>query len=126
MGNREQQTALRNIEGELDFLPHNGESRRKLLKAVREFRGYIEANQNFIPNYGDRYRHGETISTAFVESAINQVLSKRFVKKQQMRWTDRGAHLLLQVGTRVLNEDWRSTLSRWYPGMDETCDAKAA
>jgi hypothetical protein len=29
------------------------------LKAVREFSGYIEANQNFIPNYGDRYRHGE-------------------------------------------------------------------
>jgi hypothetical protein len=43
-----------------------------------------------------------------------------------MRWTDRGAHLLLQVRTRVLNEDWRSTLSRWYPQMDETCDAKAA
>jgi hypothetical protein len=33
-------------------LARNGESRKKLLKAVREFRGYIEANQNFIPNYG--------------------------------------------------------------------------
>jgi len=33
------------------------------------------------------------------------------VKKQQMRWTDRGAHFLLQVRTRVLNEEWRSTLS---------------
>ena len=30
-----------------------------------------------------------------------------------------------QVRTRVLNEDWRSTLLRWYPGMEETCDAKA-
>jgi hypothetical protein len=47
---------IEDIEGELDFLPHDGESRRKLLRAVREFRGYIEANQNFIPNYGDRYR----------------------------------------------------------------------
>jgi hypothetical protein len=64
---------LEGIEGELDFLPHDGESRRKLLKAVREFRGYIEANHNFIPNYGDRYRHGEKISTAFAESAVNQV-----------------------------------------------------
>ena len=54
-----------------------------------------------------------SISTAFVESAINQVVSKRMVKKQQMRWTDRGAHLLLQVRTRVLNEEWRSTLSHW-------------
>jgi hypothetical protein len=31
-----------------------------------------------------------------------------------------------QLRTRVLNEEWRSTLSRWYPGMQETCDAKAA
>src|SRR5208282_3047361 len=50
------------------------------------------ANQNFIPNYGDRYRHGEKISTAFAESAVNQVVSKRMVKKQQMRWTESGAH----------------------------------
>ncbi len=84
------------------------------------------ANRTFIPNYGDRYRHGETISTAFVESAINQVVSKRMVKKQQMRWTDRRAHLLLQVRTRVLNAEWRSTLSHWYPAMQETSDAKAA
>ena len=117
------------IVGDLEFaldLEENRQEQRKLLKAVREFGTYITANRPFIPNYGDRYRHGETIAIAFVESAINQVLSKRFVKKQQMRWTDRGALLLLQVRTRVLNEDWRSTLSRWYPGMDETCDAKAA
>jgi hypothetical protein len=43
-----------------------------------------------------------------------------------MRGTDRGAHLLLQVRTRVPNEGWRSTLSRWYPAMKETADAKAA
>jgi hypothetical protein len=40
----------------------------------------------WIPNYGELWRAGETISTAFVESAVNQVLSKRFVKKQQMSW----------------------------------------
>ena len=91
---------IEDIEGELDFLPHDGESRRKLLKAVREFRGYIEANQNFIPNYGDRYRHGEKISTAFAESAVNQVVSKRMVKKQQMRWSESGAHNLSKCGQR--------------------------
>ena len=42
------------FEDELDLLTKNGESRKKLVKAMREFRGYIEANQNFIPNYGDR------------------------------------------------------------------------
>ena len=108
---------IEGIEGELDFLPHDGESRRKLLKAVREFRGYIEANHNFIPNYGDRYRHGEKISTAFAESAVNQVVSKRMVKKQQMRWSEAGAHNLLQVRMKVLNDQLRETFVRWYPGM---------
>lgn len=66
---------------------------------MAELRGYIMANEAFIPNYGGRYRHDELISTAFVESTMNQIISKRFVKKQQMRWTQRGVHLLLQ--TRV-------------------------
>jgi hypothetical protein len=92
----------------------------KLLAAAQEFGHYIEVNQNAIPNYGDRYRHGETISTSFVESAVNQVISKRMVKLQQVRWTKRGAHLLLQVRTRVLNDDLRKTFRNWYPGLTLT------
>ena len=52
-----------------------------------------------------------TVSTRFGP------VSKRMVKKQQMRWTPRGAHLLLQVRTRVLNDDLRATFERWYPGL---------
>jgi hypothetical protein len=70
-----------------------------------------------LPNYGDRYRHGEKISTAFAESAVNQVISKRMVKKQQMQWTESGAHNLLQIRTKVLNNQLRKTFVRWYPGM---------
>jgi len=81
---------------------------RKLLKAVEEFHTYIENNAGFIPNYGERYHHGERISTGFVESTVNQVVSKRMVKKQQMQWTKRGAHLLLQIRTRVLNGEWEA------------------
>ena len=90
---------------------------RKLLKAVEEFHTYIESNAGFIPNYGERYRAGERISTGFVESTVNQVISKRFCKKQQMAWTPRGAHLLLQIRTRVLNGDWEATFREWYPGF---------
>ena len=57
---------------------------KSLLKAVDEFRTYIENNAHLIPNYGARYRHGEAIATGFVESTVNQVVSKRFCKKQQM------------------------------------------
>lgn len=90
---------------------------QKLLTKLREFRGYIETNKAFIPNYADRYRYGEVVSTAFVESTVNQVVSKRMVKKQQMRWTKRGAHLLLQIRTQTLNDDLRDTFCRWYPEM---------
>ena len=99
---------------------------RKLLKAVRAFETYVTDNRTFIPNYGQRYRRGEIISTAFVESAVNQVVSRRFVKKQQMRLTEAGAHLLLQVRTQVLNDTWRATFSQWYPSMQLTPESKAA
>ena len=94
----------------------------RLLKAVREFDSYIRANAGRIPNYGERQRAGEAISTAFTESAVNQVISKRMVKKQQMRWTPRGAHLLLQVRTRVLNDQLAGDFHRWYPGLSRTLD----
>jgi hypothetical protein len=88
---------------------------RKLLKAVEEFHTYIENNRGFIPNYGERYRHGARISTGFVESTVNQVISKRFCKKQQMRWTKRAVHLLLQMRVKTLNHKFASVFRRWYP-----------
>lgn len=100
---------------------------KKLFKMVQEFETYISNNSGYIPNYGERWRNGEAIATGFVESTVNQVITKRFVKKQQMRWTPKGAHLLLQVRLSVLNEDFRSKFQQWYPGLrtgdclTETC-----
>jgi hypothetical protein len=45
------------------------------------------------------------------------VVSKRFAKKQQMQWSRRGAHLLLQTCTKTLDGTLRSTFERWYPGL---------
>jgi hypothetical protein len=87
----------------------------KMFAAVEEFHAYIDNNRDFIPNYGERYRHGETISTAIAESTVNQVISKRMVKRQQMQWSQRGAHLLLQTRTRVLNDELEETFRGWYP-----------
>jgi hypothetical protein len=52
------------------------------LKAVSEFGGV------------------DTISSAFVESAVNQVVSKRMIKKQQMRWAPRTAHSYFRYAQR--------------------------
>jgi len=88
-----------------------------MLKYVRELATYIANNATSIVNYGERYRNSERISTAFTEPAINQVVSKRMVKKQQMQWTPEGAHLLLQVRTQVLNDEWDDTFRTWYPSF---------
>ena len=90
----------------------------KLQKAVKEFQTYIENNAAMITNYGERYRNGEAIATGFVESAVNQIIAKRFVKKQQMRWTKRGAHLLLQLRVKVLNDELQENFRKWYPQFE--------
>lgn len=87
----------------------------KLAAGMTEFETYVRNNREFIPNFGERYRQGERISTAFVESTINQVVSRRFVKKQQMQWSLKGAHLLLQTRTKVLNNELEDVFRGWYP-----------
>jgi hypothetical protein len=106
---------LASLSIDLDLLPKRSTSAEKLAAGVADFETYIRNNKDFIPNFGERYRQRETISTAFVESTINQVVSRRFVKKQQMQWTLEGAHLLLQTRTKVLNDELEGVFRRWYP-----------
>ncbi len=106
---------LVNLMIDLDLIRKRSPSNEKIAAGVAEFETYICNNKEFIPNFGERHRQGERISTAFVESTINQVVSRRFVKKQQMHWTQRGAHLLLQTRTKVLNNELDAVFRRWYP-----------
>jgi hypothetical protein len=66
--------ALQTVDGILVDLDtaEPGPERARLLKAAREFDCYLRANADRIPNYGERHRAGEAISTAFTESAVNQ------------------------------------------------------
>ncbi|MER9629212.1 hypothetical protein [Mesorhizobium sp. M0296] len=54
-------------------------------------------------NYGKRYRSGLRVATTLAESAVNSPFGKRMVKKQQIRWSLQGAHMLMQVRTAELN-----------------------
>lgn len=111
---------LKDVVEDLEIVIFDGNSQleiKKLFKMVQEFETYILNNGACIPNYGERWRWGEPISTGFTESAVNQIISKRMVKKQQMRWTPKGAHLLLQVRTLVLNEELRDKFQQWYSGL---------
>ena len=105
----------------IDIYPtKENEKLRKLDKAASEFYTYISNNRNLIPNYQIRHSYGECISTAFVESTVNEVISRRMRKKQQMRWTKKGAHLLLQVRTKTLNNELKETFQKWYPDFQRT------
>jgi hypothetical protein len=92
------------VDGDLGENP-TAVSLRKLASALGELATYITNNVGQVVNYGERFRAGERISTGFVKSAINQIVDKHCDKRQSMRWTPRGAHLLLQTRTRVLNGD---------------------
>ena len=108
--------ALERIEMLEDtFEPIRGKMKKvgKLCGKLEELGQYIAANSGLIPNYAERHRYGETVSTAFVESTVNQVVSKRFAKKQQMQWTPQGVHLLMQLRTRVLDGTLHSDFRRW-------------
>ncbi|MDM0050623.1 hypothetical protein [Variovorax sp. J22R115] len=90
---------------------------RQIRKLILELLGYLRNNSDSLPNYGRRYRAGRRISSAFVESAVNQLIDKRMSKSQQMRWDPRSAHLLLQVRVRVIDGQLRDDFTRWYPGF---------
>ncbi|WP_245486645.1 ISKra4 family transposase [Mesorhizobium sp. M7A.F.Ca.MR.176.00.0.0] len=71
---------------------------------------YIRSNRGAIINYGKRYRAGLRVATTLAESAVNSLVGKRMVKKQQMRWSLHGAHMLMQVRTADLNGELRDRL----------------
>lgn len=116
-----------NVEKALDKLTDCGwqledetlrySNRKKFLRHIEEMITYIENNGHLIPNYGEKYRYGETITTAFVESTVNEVVAKRMVKKQQMQWSPKGARNVLQTRTAALNDELRSQFETWYPEM---------
>src|SRR3954447_18074044 len=90
---------------------------QRFAKAAAGLVTYIDNNAAAIPDYGERRRYAEPISTAFAESTVN--LGKRFAKKQQMQWSKAGAHLLLQTRTQTLDGTLPQTSRKWYPAAND-------
>lgn len=99
------------------LIVHKYDKLKALTRYLGDLKTYIRQNSASIVDYSERYRYGERVSTGFVESTVNQVISKRFVKRQQMQWTKKGAHLLMQARTKVLNEEWDGCFRQRYPGF---------
>ena len=118
--------AIDDLIVDLEDIETGYESIKALRKAAGEFQTYIANAAWMIPNYAERRRYGERVSTGFVESTVNTVVGKRFGKRQQMRWSKAGAHHMLQIRTRTLDGTLRSKFEQWYPGMKPAPDARLA
>jgi hypothetical protein len=66
------------------------------------------------------------ISTASVESSVNEIIAKRMNKKQQMRWNRATVQPFLEVRTAVLNETLEDAFRRRYPGFRPANDDEVA
>jgi hypothetical protein len=87
---------------------------RRADKLPEKLNTYISRNSRSVINYGERHRVGKRIATSPAEASVNSLVAKRFVKKQQMRWSRTGAHYLLKVRAAMLNGDL-SKRTRYVP-----------
>ncbi|HUN42808.1 MAG TPA: hypothetical protein VMU81_21150, partial [Acetobacteraceae bacterium] len=84
-------------------------------------RGWVElARQgNLRQNHAERHRAGVRVGTAITEGAANFLVNRRMNKSQQMRWSRRGADLLLQVRCAVYNGTLGSEFGqKFHPAND--------
>ncbi len=76
---------------------------RKLWTALHALDGYLTGQSAWLANYAERHRAGLRVGTAITEGTANVLVNRRMNKLQQMRWSRRGADLLLQVRCAVYN-----------------------
>jgi hypothetical protein len=96
---------------------------RKLWHALHAVDKYLKGQAAWLVNYAKRYRAGERVGTSITEGTANFLVNRRMNKSQQMRWSQRGADLLLQVRCAVYN----GTLGAGFGHrFDRIADADAA
>jgi hypothetical protein len=89
----------------------------KVRQLVADLLGYLERNEAALVHYAARRRRGEPIATSFVESAVDEIISWRMAKAQQMRWSKATVQPFLDVRTAVLNDTLADAFRRRHPGF---------
>ena len=75
----------------------------KVTRLLGELETYVCGQSDIIIDYATARRREEPISTAVTESTVHWLVHRRMNAQQQMRWTPRGAHLMLKVRCAVMN-----------------------
>jgi hypothetical protein len=74
-----------------------------LLWNCDDLRRYLANNSDSLIDYGERYRSKLPISTSRAEGCVDEIANARMAKKQRMRWSPQGAHLMSTVRAAVLD-----------------------
>src|SRR5689334_21192640 len=96
----------------------------RLQQHVSDLLGYLARNQDALVHYAARRRRGEPISTAFVESTVNEIVARRMNKKQHMRWNRTTVQPFLEVRTAVLDGTLEDAFRRRYRGFRPANDGE--
>jgi hypothetical protein len=80
-----------------------GTSSGKLWHALHEIDEYLTGQSAWLVNYAKRYRAGLRVGTSITEGTANFLVNRRMNKRQQMRWSRRGADAVLQVRCAICN-----------------------
>ena len=75
----------------------------KLWHALHEIDEYLTGQSAWLVNYAKRYRAGLRVGTSITEGTANFLVNRRMNKRQQMRWSRRGADAVLQVRCAIYN-----------------------
>jgi hypothetical protein len=87
---------------------------RKLWTALQALDGYLTGQSDWLVNYAERHHAGLRVGTAITEGTANFLVNRRMNKSQQMRWSRRGADLLLQVRCAVYNGTFGSAYGQKF------------
>jgi len=109
---------MHHFQGEPDQRRSTAPS-RKLWTALHALDRYLTGQSAWLVNYAERHRAGLRVGTAITEGTANFLVSRRMNKSQQMRWSRRGADLLLHVRCAVYNGTLGSGFGqKFYPAND--------
>jgi hypothetical protein len=82
--------------------------------------GYLSGQSAWLVNYAERHHAGLRVGTALTEGMANFLVNRRMNKAQQMRWSRRGADLLLQVRCAVYDGTLGSGFGQMFREANDT------
>jgi hypothetical protein len=117
---------MHHFQGEWDSRKST-EPSRQLWTALRALDKYLVGQSAWLVNYAERHRAGLRVGTAITEGTANFLVNRRMNKNQQMRWSRRGADLLLQVRCAVYNGTLGAEFrQKFHPANDSSLPTAVA